>query len=95
MGVVFLPGTRQIAGEGIWTGPGAEVHVEYYQCCHCLAQFEREVGQGPSTMCIRCMAPTCGQKMCDPCWPWEAKLQVMEGKIRFSNWMDGYQKQWY
>lgn len=55
---------------------------ETFQCIHCAMHFDREPGKGPPAWCLRCSQPTCGQQKCDPCWPWEAKLLVMEGTLK-------------
>ena len=73
-----------LGGYMITTDPEAGVReVDTYQCCHCNRHYEREVGKGPPAMCLMCNDPTCGRKKCDPCIPFEAKLEAMEGRRRF------------
>ncbi len=63
--------------------PSGRIEYETFQCCHCNRHYRREAGQGPPAMCLRCNQPTCGKKPCDPCIPFEAKLEAMEGRRRF------------
>ena len=63
--------------------PGGRTEYETYQCCHCNRHYRREAGKGPPAMCLRCNQPTCGEKACDPCIPFEAKLEAMEGRRKF------------
>lgn len=67
---------------------GPDVEYDTYQCCHCNAHFQREVGKGPKAMCLMCNDPTCGEKACNPCIPFEAKLEAMEGRRRFWKQME-------
>lgn len=77
-------GTKDIAGYVVIDDPDEGVReYDTYQCCHCGAHYEREVGKGPPAMCLNCMQPTCGEKRCDPCIPQEAWLEAMEGTREF------------
>lgn len=82
MGFVIKHGSdRHLGGYWVINDPeaaGGKSEGETYQCCHCNAHYDREVGQGPKAMCLMCYAPTCGQKPCDPCVPFEAKLEARE-----------------
>ena len=31
---------------------------------------------------MKCMRLTCGAHECDPCVPWEAKMEILEGNQR-------------
>lgn len=82
-----IQGLRNKGGYIVITDPdGLTIERETYQCCHCNAHYTREVGKGPPAMCLMCMQPTCGRKQCDPCTPFEAKLEAWEGRRRF--WRD-------
>ena len=74
----YIPGLRNKGGYIIINDPGADgspiTEWDTYQCCHCNAHFYRIVGQGPKAMCLMCNEPTCGEKGCDKCIPFEAKL---------------------
>ena len=83
---MYISGLRNRAGYIIITDPaGPTIEQDTYQCCHCNAHFEREVGKGPPGMCLMCMQPICGKK-CVRCIPFEAKLEAWEGRRRF--WKD-------
>lgn len=88
---MLVQGLRQRAGYVVITDPGApggKIEHETYQCCHCNAHFTREVGKGPPAMCLRCMKATCGKKKCDPCQPFEAWLEAMEGRRKLWRQME-------
>lgn len=51
------------------------------QCCHCNAHFVSIKGSGKIRgFCMRCMRVTCGKPACDPCVPFEARLDHHEGR---------------
>jgi len=82
----YIDGLRYKGGGVLITDPSAPrlvVERETYQCCHCNAHFLRPLGKGPKAMCLMCMLPTCGEKACNPCIPFEAKLEAWEGTRRF------------
>ena len=82
-------GVKDQAGYVIISDPDAgDVEYDTYQCCHCGAHYERIVGKGPPAMCLNCMAPTCGEKKCDPCIPQKAWLEAMEGTREFYHGQD-------
>lgn len=55
------------------------------QCCHCNMHYQMITGSGIKRgFCLKCMKPTCGRKFCDPCVPFEMKMDLAEkGKIKF------------
>lgn len=54
-----------------------------HQCCHCGGHFEMRKGSGRRRgFCMKCMRLTCGAHECDPCVPWEAKMEILEGNQR-------------
>ncbi len=55
-----------------------------YQCCHCGRHFTMRKGSGRIRgFCTKCLRVTCGDKECDPCVPFQKKLDLYEaGKIR-------------
>jgi hypothetical protein len=56
------------------------------QCPHCGGHFVSRRGSGARrTFCLRCMAVTCGSPVCDPCIPFEIKLEAMEGRRPWPN----------
>lgn len=49
------------------------------QCCHCGKHFVSIKGSGKRRgWCLRCNKITCGNPACDPCIPFEEKLNIME-----------------
>lgn len=49
------------------------------QCCHCDCHFISVKGSGNIRgFCTRCFKITCGAKACDPCIPFEKKLEQIE-----------------
>jgi hypothetical protein len=51
------------------------------QCCHCGGHFLSVRGSGTKRgFCLRCGQVTCGSKKCDACVPFEARLEILEGK---------------
>lgn len=53
------------------------------QCCHCGCHWTPQRGSGRIRgKCMRCNALTCGRVECDPCDPWEAKMERMERLAR-------------
>jgi hypothetical protein len=49
------------------------------QCCHCGAHFVSVHGSGTQRgFCLRCTQVTCGGKACDPCVPFEKKVDEYE-----------------
>lgn len=54
------------------------------QCCHCNRHYLFRKGSGKIRgYCIRCGQVTCGRKECDPCIPFEKKLEAIERKATF------------
>ncbi len=50
-----------------------------HQCCHCGGHFTSVKGSGTRRgFCLKCMRVTCGAPECDPCVPFEKKLEMME-----------------
>jgi len=57
---------------------GVEV-AQTLQCCHCGGHWVSRRGSGIIRgFCVRCMKPTCGGIRCDPCIPFEKRLEMME-----------------
>ncbi len=53
------------------------------QCCHCGAHFVSVKGSGKIRgFCTHCMAITCGDVNCDPCVPFEKKIEEYEAGKR-------------
>lgn len=52
-------------------------------CCHCNKHFVSVHGSGKIRgFCRNCMQITCGAPECDPCYPFERKLDDYEsGKL--------------
>jgi len=50
------------------------------QCCHCGIHFVSVKGSGKIRgYCTLCNKITCGAPACDPCVPYEAKLDFVDG----------------
>jgi len=63
------------------------------QCVHCNGHFQIVPGSGTDRgFCLRCFGPTCGAKACDPCIPFEKKLEKIEGKERLRRTYGGHSK---
>lgn len=76
-----MPGPRSSSGYSIITDPGLARPVEqdYLQCGHCNAHYPVQPGSGKTRgFCLMCYRPTCGKPACDPCVPFERKLELME-----------------
>jgi hypothetical protein len=57
---------------------GSDV-ADTLQCCHCGAHFVSIRGSGTRRgFCLNCMQVTCGSKRCDPCVPFEKRLDEYE-----------------
>lgn len=54
------------------------------QCCHCGSHFVSVKGSGIDRgFCMLCKAVTCGKKECDPCYPFEKRMEDFEsGKLQ-------------
>lgn len=51
------------------------------QCCHGGEHFISVRGSGIRRgWCLKCQKPTCGKAKCDPCIPFQEKLDLYEGK---------------
>lgn len=52
-------------------------------CAHCGTHFLSVRGSGQERgFCTNCMGDTCGDKTCDPCVPYEKRIELYEkGKI--------------
>lgn len=63
---------------GAIVADGREV-AHTMQCCHCGNHFVSIKGSGKRRgFCHGCMKVTCGAGECDPCIPFEKKLELME-----------------
>lgn len=53
------------------------------QCCHCGGHFKSVPGSGKTRgYCMNCNHITCGKPECNPCYPFEKKMDDLEsGKI--------------
>ncbi len=60
-----------------------QVVADTVQCCHCGNHWIPTPGSGKVRgYCVKCDALTCGAEECDPCQPFEHKLELFEkGKI--------------
>lgn len=51
------------------------------QCVHCAMHWQVIHGsRNRRGFCMSCCGPTCGQTKCDPCFPFQKKLEIMEKK---------------
>lgn len=65
---------------GVILMDGKEV-AHTLQCCHCAVHFVSIRGSGKRRgFCMHCHKITCGNPKCDPCIPYEERLQLAEGK---------------
>lgn len=67
------------------TGPKGAIIVdgqevgETLQCVHCAMHWQTVKGSGRSRgFCMHCFGTTCGAKACDPCIPFEKRLEDYE-----------------
>lgn len=81
----YIVGMRHQGGY-IVCADGQEANT--YECCHCNRHYVRKVGDGPQSWCTMCGAPRCDQAECDPCIPFEAKLEAWEGTRTFWHQME-------
>lgn len=60
---------------------GATQVASTLMCPHCGNHFLSFARSGARrTWCLKCAAVTCGDPKCDPCAPFEARLERAEGK---------------
>lgn len=66
------------------------VVADTFFCVHCGCHFTKKLGtdgrwRNPGghvdSFCLKCMGPTCGRGQCDPCMPFEKKLEQMESGV--------------
>ena len=64
---------------GVILEDGQEV-ADTAQCCHCGAHFVVVRGSGKKRgFCFgKCKGPTCGRPECDPCVPFESRIDLYE-----------------
>ena len=77
---LILPGDPQFERKphGACIVEGREV-AHTLQCCHCGKHFISIRGSGKVRgFCLRCKQVTCGDPKCDPCIPFEKKLEIKE-----------------
>lgn len=74
-------GKRGPAGHIIVTAPDSQpVELETRQCRHCGKHWLYQPGSGKRRgFCLKCMGLTCGEPECDPCVPYEARIELSEG----------------
>jgi hypothetical protein len=54
---------------------------ETRQCCHCGRHWLYRPGSGTRRgFCMQCTGLTCGDPKCDPCVPYEARIELEEGQ---------------
>ena len=69
---------------GVFLMDGIEV-AHTLQCCHGGEHFVSIKGSGIRRgFCRNCQMVTCGKPECDPCVPWEEKLNLGEGAKKLS-----------
>jgi hypothetical protein len=71
----------------VFNPDGTSKVMETYKCCHCQKHCIVNPGTGKRRgYCMRCNRKTCGDPACDPCHPWQKKLEEIEliaqGKLR-------------
>lgn len=65
---------------GAFIVDGKEV-AHTLRCCHCGGHFVSVRGSGKKRgWCTVCRSITCGKAGCDVCVPFEARLEVLEGR---------------
>jgi hypothetical protein len=53
---------------------------ETRRCVHCGKHWPYRPGSGTTRgFCTRCSGLTCGSPACDPCVPYEVRIEIMEG----------------
>lgn len=66
-------------GTVIVTSDLRTVEMDTLQCVHCGCHWTVVKGSGKDRgFCAGCMGPTCGKKGCDPCVPYEKRLDILE-----------------
>jgi hypothetical protein len=61
------------------TGDGPDIIRDTVQCCHCGRHGVFQPGCGRKLgRCEKCHAPTCGEPGCEPCVPYEKRLDLIE-----------------
>ena len=66
------------AGYAIWTYENGKVERDLLACVHCTAQWYVKPGSGNKRgWCFMCAGPTCGAKACEPCIPFEKKIEMI------------------
>jgi len=73
---------RGPAGHVVITSPsGGTAERETRRCAHCGKHWLQVPGSGRQRgLCLRCHGLTCGAKPCDPCLPYEVRIEIEEGR---------------
>ena len=74
----------KVMGGFVITGPtlpGQAAEGDTHMCPHCMGHWRIQIGSGIQRgWCAQCNGPTCGQRKCLPCIPWERAMEVHERK---------------
>ena len=59
-------------------------------CCHCGHTWHVKPGSGTERgWCYHCHLPTCGNKLCDECKPYEEQVRQLEQRYALWRQMEG------
>lgn len=79
----MITGRHKAAGYVQITDPiKGVIELETRHCMHCSKHWIYKPGSGITRgFCLNCMGLTCGAKQCDPCIPFERRLEAVEKGI--------------
>lgn len=84
------------SGHIVIVSPGeATLERETLRCVHCGRHWVRVPGSGAARgFCMRCKGVTCGAKACDPCVPYEVRVEIEEGTrgATVAPYLDDYER---
>lgn len=71
----LIHSTPRAKGLIIVSGENGTVQTDTVCCVHCRHHWEFKPGSGKDRgFCMKCMGPTCGAKVCDPCNPYRKQM---------------------
>lgn len=83
---MFGSKNKKVSGYLTIMSEGPLVEADTLQCVHCGKHWIVRPGSGiERSFCKRCMGVLCGSPECEPCVPFEARLEIVEGGTLTAN----------
>ena len=74
---------RRVASYSLAIEDGAKTEYDYQRCCHCQKHLRIIPGSGTIRgFCQRCNDVTCGKQGCQPCVPFQRRMDKEAAAIR-------------